>query len=213
MLDFTHSWGVIAHDERHSLLSLPILLEEPSGVERLDEPVTVGMPLPSGRFFEPTTLRLRDQGGRSRPVQVEVLARWSDGSLRWALLDFQASLKAYEQAVLYLERINEDLPESPSQKLELQQTADSMIVDTGVATFFINRSVLKPFDRVVVQGDDILEASGSRFALTDEAGREYEPHVQDISVETRGHLRTTVRLDGALRDASEAVFARFNSSA
>ena len=205
----TPSQSIKSHEESHTTLSLPILIEEPAGIERFDEPVTVGIPFPSGGVLKPSQLRLRDQEGASRPLQAEALSRWPDNSVKWALLDFQTCLKAYEKATLHLEYIPDKAPESPSQKLKLRQIANTIKVDTGVAIFFINQSVLKPFDRVVVQERDILETSGSRLSLTDASGQVCEPRIQDCSIETSGDLRATVRLEGEFRNSSSGVLARF----
>ena len=53
-------------------------------------PVTSGVPFPKGVLGSERQLRLLDGQGREAPLQVETLARWPDGSVKWALLDFQA---------------------------------------------------------------------------------------------------------------------------
>ena len=57
---------------------------------RRSEPVTVGVPFPRGLLATPADLRLSTPAGEDQPVQVTALDRWHDGSVRWALLDFQA---------------------------------------------------------------------------------------------------------------------------
>ncbi len=80
-----------------SSLSLPLLVEERSGITRFDEPVTVGIPLPPSAVMHPDKLVLLDQKGQPSLLQSQVLARWFDGSVKWVLLDFQMSIGAYER--------------------------------------------------------------------------------------------------------------------
>ena len=79
-------------------LSAPLVLEETRGSHAFKEPVTVGIPLPRGIVFEPAELSLVEEKNRPHPLQVQALTRWFDGSVKWALLDFQASVEAYERA-------------------------------------------------------------------------------------------------------------------
>jgi hypothetical protein len=189
--------------------SLPLLLEERSGTARLKEPVTVGIPLPRGLVFEPAALALVDQKHDARPLQVQVLARWFDGSMKWALLDFQASVEAHERAIYTLQHMLEPVAEAQSQGLTMQRLAEAVVVDTGQGRFFLSTQVCKPFDRVVVQGTDVLEAGGSRLVLTDATGQEYEAHIHSLAVETAGPLRITLKIQGEFRIASYAILARF----
>ena len=75
-----------------SSLSLPLLIEERSGIARFDEPVTVGIPLPPHAVMHPDQLVLLDQKGQPSLLQSQVLARWFDGSVKWVLLDFQMNI-------------------------------------------------------------------------------------------------------------------------
>jgi hypothetical protein len=69
------------------------LRKQVTGIDRVAEPVTMGVPFPKGW--------LREKGGvpqlavKGAPAyQFRTLARWEDGSVRWALADFQADVKA-----------------------------------------------------------------------------------------------------------------------
>ena len=57
---------------------------------RRDEPIRIGVPLAHGRLLDPNRLKLWDASGHPRPIVGRILDRWSDGSIRWLLLDFQA---------------------------------------------------------------------------------------------------------------------------
>ena len=73
-------------------VTLPIVITEYDGIRRINEPVTVGIPLPKGQVFNPADIALYNASNDRIPLQSEVLARWSDGSVQWVLLDFLANV-------------------------------------------------------------------------------------------------------------------------
>src|SRR5580692_11655637 len=68
-----------------------IRLESKRASKRLNEPVTCGVPFPKGMVNDPNRLGMVDESGRLLPLQTHVLDRWSDGSARWVLCDWQAT--------------------------------------------------------------------------------------------------------------------------
>ncbi len=191
-----------------SSLSLPLLIEERSGITRFDEPVTVGIPFPPSAVMHPDELVLLDQKGQPSRLQSQVLARWFDGSVKWVLLDFQMSIGAYETVSYQLQQISEPIMVQRIPRLTVRQSADSIVVDTGNAVFFLNPQLGKLFERVLVQEHDILAAGGSHLVLTDAAGQQYELHARRMDVATSGPLRVTLHMQGELCSASGSVLAR-----
>jgi len=68
--------------------NLPLLLRR-SAPASFPWPISTGVPFPQGHLGRAENLRLLDGQKREIPLQVRPLARWPDGSVRWALLDFQ----------------------------------------------------------------------------------------------------------------------------
>ncbi|MEZ6142688.1 MAG: hypothetical protein R3B84_19170 [Zavarzinella sp.] len=60
--------------------------------KRLAEPVTRGVPIPRGKCHHPLHLELRDQQNQALPLQVKVLEQWPDGSAKWVLCDWRATI-------------------------------------------------------------------------------------------------------------------------
>src|SRR4051812_12577140 len=89
-----------------STVSLPaevqITVAASAPPERRGEPLTCGVPWPRGALTDEGGLSLRNHVGQRCPMQAAVLDRWSDGSVRWLLLDWQASLR--DKAVYTLSR-------------------------------------------------------------------------------------------------------------
>ncbi len=59
---------------------------------RAAEPVTCGVPFAKGTIRDPKTLQLVDCVGEEQPLQTRVLDRWADGSARWVLCDWRATV-------------------------------------------------------------------------------------------------------------------------
>ena len=117
-------------------------------------PLSTGVPLPRGVVPDPSVLALRGPRG-ALPLQVRPLSRWSDGSLRWALVDWQDELSGTSVRRYELERGRRvDTPGA----LRVTDQADQVVVDTGVLRFTVPKhrfAVLEQVrlkDRLVVSG-------------------------------------------------------------
>lgn len=195
----------------YETFSVPLIVEELAGISRVDEPVTVGIPFPQGVVFNPSCLTLWISDKQPIPLQTQTLAQWFDGSVKWILVDFQATVAANTQAVYQLRSLPPEQQTScQTPRPFVRESVEQIVVDTGSALFFLNRRVAKPFDRVLIQGTDCVATEGSSLVLTDEAGQEYIPHIDSLELEAAGPLRVTVRAKGEFRSASCPGLARFD---
>lgn len=80
-------------------LSAPLELVNPRDCDLFGLPLTFGLPLKQGAIHQIGSCRV-ESGGESLPARGRALSRWSDGSLRWALIDTRvpASLAQNESA-------------------------------------------------------------------------------------------------------------------
>lgn len=175
---------------------LPPLLIESPGNSWSRQPITVGVPFPRGILTDPGSVRLLDSDGRQAPLQTSPLAHWSDGSVKWLLLD--SVLRSIERgcSLWNLARPSRREDESPLEKVKVSDTPNSIVVETGPATFQIGRSIFEPLTSVVVNGTDILNGSSTHSQLTDAQGRKATGRVEQIAIEANGPVRATVRLEG-----------------
>ena len=193
------------------MISAPIVIEETAGIDRFKEPVTMGIPFCRGLVKDASSLILRDSRGPDIPLQAQVLAVWPDNSLKWVLLDFQITISKKSRKELELvQRKSGDVPENASG-LSIEVDKDHFIINSVAASFFLNKHEFKPFDRVLVEGSDLLNRSGNRIGLVDEFGNEYRPLIDSIFLETEGHLRTTIKGDGSFRSENNRMVAAFFS--
>jgi hypothetical protein len=161
------------------------------------QPVTVGVPFPKGALAGADALTLRAPDGRAVPLQTEALARWSEGSVKWLLLDFVAPGCPAGESEWRLEPARQEGSVLPSPTLWVEESADAIRVHTGAAVFELGRASLGPLRRVLLGGIDVLAAGSCRTLLTDLRGRPVPVRVEQAAVETRGPVRATVKLAGA----------------
>jgi len=190
-------------------LAVSLILDERDGRNRFNEPITVGVPFPQGKLFNPSGLTLWKSARERIPLQAQILGRWSDGSAKWVLLDFQASVDAHTQTPYEVRSHADGQEDVEAPPLSIVEVLGQVIVDTGETQFYLNRNICKPFDRVMTNKADLFASGGSFFLVVDHAGREYTPYIQDLTPEATGPLRATIRVKGELKSESGDIFGCF----
>ncbi|MDA1142887.1 MAG: hypothetical protein O3B01_30365 [Planctomycetota bacterium] len=104
-------------------------VEEASGMERRDWPVRVGVPFASGVLAKNAPVALTAPDGKPVPVQTTVMGAWLDGSVKWLLVDFPATVPANGH-VFYSLNANAKSPAAPAPNLAVQE-GETVRVDTG----------------------------------------------------------------------------------
>jgi len=158
------------------------------------EPITVGVPLPRGAVDDPRRIGLVGDDLAMVPLQALPTDRWPDGSIRWALLDFQAT-GPVTSARRYHLRLDGVSPVLPAASVEITEAGGQIVVDTGAARFRMQAGVGFPFGTVTVGGLAPIDAPGSALVVIDPRGKSWRARVERIEVEDRGPLRSSVRLD------------------
>lgn len=179
------------------MIEVPIHLEELDRLQRRAEPIRIGVPLPVGRVRDPADLVVTDSKGALIPHQLAVQANWADRSIKWLLVDALVCMEPLERSQLYIRsRPPVSTPSGRHPALELVQAGGGIEIDTGVAHFTTAGHPGAPISAVRMDGRQLLQAAGSRIALTDSAGREARLEVTHQTVEERGRLRATVATEG-----------------
>ena len=190
-------------------LPLSLLVQEQLGIRRVCEPISVGMPFGRGAVMRPESLILLEANGYRRPLQSVALAHWSDGSVKWLLLDFQADVEPNSTAVYRICRGEENSLECRSANILVDEKPEHFVVNTGKAIFYLNRRLCNPFDAVQCHGAELLSDEGSSFLLTGEDDSVYLPQIDDVVVEAKGPLRVTIRARGEMQSAVRKSLAGF----
>ena len=168
---------------------LPVTVCDAAGLSG-PRPVTGGVPIPEGAVRDTDSFLLSEGDGKQVPLQTKVLARWKDGSVRWLLLDFQASppRKGKEKFTLKwnVGRTKKAVPESAVRVVE----GRTAVLETdGLRVSVPPGALLRIDDRADVD-----------FVMLDEKGRTCRAFTESVEKEAPGPLRGTLLLRGSIRD-------------
>jgi hypothetical protein len=174
--------------------SLPLTVEEPSGLARTAEPVSGGIPLKSGQFAVDQKFALFE-AGKEVPVQVVPLVIDEKGFLRWVLVDFQTDLGPKERRTFTL-KATPPTVRIPNA-IRVLKDGRSLMVDTGAVTFTVAED--RPFgllNGVSVRRQPV--AAGGEASYTDgfDGKRYVADKPESVTLEYDGPMRTTVCAKG-----------------
>jgi len=144
-------------------LRIPLTIQEAlypgsptGGVARVQDPVTVGLPLPDSAGIK----SISQLGLSGSPVgQFRILGRWPSGNAMWVLVDAQASLAGGGKNTSI--SLVPGIGDFGGSNLALDKGKE-IIVNTGAAQFTIRKSRFNLFDRVVVHGKPLVESGSSQ---------------------------------------------------
>jgi hypothetical protein len=175
-----------------------------SDAVRRHEPLTFGIPLPREAARGAERWSLVGVDGGLVPVQTRVLEAWPGGSVRWMLVDAQSDLDLSMDGALVLTSSAGAHAPRPQREVSIVDERDGVVVDTGAARFGIRRGGAFPFDEVIIQDRAIIDPAANGLIVTDDSGAVCSTQIEQIVVEERGPLRSSVRIDGTIRGASGA---------
>lgn len=172
-----------------------IVLTESGGVARSGEYVRIGIPLAEGEVLGQTGLAMLNPQEELQPVQTSILKRWNDGSVKWVLVDFAASVPANGRSIYRLVKAGGHLLPTPPV-MQITPAGATWQVDTGSACFTIDAGSFRPFSRVSIAGCEILTVDAAFCALDLGEGKLLVPQIKSIVVESPGPLHATLLIKG-----------------
>jgi hypothetical protein len=177
---------------------ISIYLEQTEQTPRRAEPVRIGAPFPKRFLRDASHLRLRNNLGEVIPLQSRPLAVWPDGTIKWVLLDFIASVPASSRTTYKMDRSEGGDGKRPNtaKSFLLREQDDCLVIDTGEVHFHVQRRNFGPFRKVAIGDVCIVSGEGSEVRLTDKNGHTYLPEIDAIVEEENGPVRLTLRMDG-----------------
>jgi hypothetical protein len=180
---------------RSSTTSLTVSTQPGPGRASSCEPVTVGIPMPRGLVDDARRIGLVDADGKSVPLQALPTERWPDGSVRWALIDFQATGAGAAERRYQL-TFDAGVTALAAPRVQMTEEAGRIAIDTGAAHFEMRPGVAFPFSAATAAGKIPIDAASSAFVVTDQRGHSWRARITNVEVEDHGDLRSSVRLDG-----------------
>lgn len=190
-------------------LNVPLRVYNSLDQTRAGEPVTSGVPLPSGMgITDPGSLQLVDESGNPVAAQFTALARWggspddTSDPLRWVLVDFQPDVAAQESVHYFLQEGGPG-PEH-DQSLVITDGADAVTIDTGVAQFSISKtdgSLTAPHLSEPMTGRAV-GADGTVFTTSGAV---------DVEVTLSGPMRSSVEVKGSYQNENSSALLDYTS--
>ena len=148
----------------NSAYTVALVVSENAGIKRIGEPVRIGVPLPKGRWTQDSSFVIAHPDGYIHPCQAQCLKRWSDGSIKWLLVDFQAQVPALSTTTWTLSQ--QDKQADWQHQVRIEEGADEWLVDTGAGRFYIDTHVFKPFKHVEsLSAEKVLDSSRCNVKL------------------------------------------------
>jgi hypothetical protein len=179
-----------AHGTVPAGAQLSIHVREPAGVSRRHWPIAVGVPFAPGYMKDPVGLSVID-GTTSAAVQARVLSRWPDGSVRWALLDWQTDLQPKQTRQW---RVGTGSV-TAEQTVKVTDGGDHIDVNTGPLQFSVGKDRFAPLSAVRVNGTPVL--SGPVTSFFDVNGKRLDAQAPTtVKVTEPGPLRARIELRG-----------------
>jgi hypothetical protein len=167
-------------------------VQESLGLARTQWPITAGVPFPRGSVPDPARLVVKDDSGRTMPVQTRVLSRWQDGSVRWALLDWQTDLEARQTRRF---RVAPGEPVGTAGGVKVRERDDRIDVDTGPLQFSVPKNRFAWLQEARLKGVDVLSGPVVSFFNID--GRRVDGQIPNaVTVTEAGPLRVRLEIRG-----------------
>jgi len=184
------------------MLSVPLRFIAQETPVRRGEPVTVGLPWPRGAVKDELQFRLIGPDESERTLQTRVLDRWPDGSVRWCLFDFLATVDGSNDGY----RIeNHSADSSLAKTTPVSATASEVSVETQWgnlrAAFFSEfrlgaEVVHKPGWKYRVETSALLALGGRGVTRITEGS-------SSVRVEESGPVRTRIGFRFAVANETE----------
>ncbi|MFA5995789.1 MAG: hypothetical protein WCW27_05445 [Patescibacteria group bacterium] len=192
-------------------LPVPLTVENNAAVNRTNEPTTVGLPLPaSSNILSTNALTVTDSNNQPVTAQFSVTARWggaptdSNRPIKWVLVSFLATVPANTSAVYYLTNTTAN---AVNNNLRVTaDTADQLIINTGTATFTINKKKFTLFDKITVNGATVAQNNNNGIVITGNDNQLYTSYNSaptSVTINETGPVRLMVTVTGQLKNTAQ----------
>ena len=186
-----------------------------SGINRTQDPVTVGIPLPDS-----ANINNISQLGLSGALvgQFRALGRWPSGNIKWLQVDTQTDLPAGGQSANIV--LTQGTGNFGGDNLATDNGA-TITVSTGAATFTIKKANFNLIDQAVVNGQTLVTAGSSTgLAVVGPAPgstvcpcsttytSSNDPDSTAV-IEENGPVRVVIKATGQHKDASGNAYMRY----
>lgn len=176
------------------MMNKVIHLTETAGLRRDNEYVRVSVPCARGEIGPQAPVAIVAPDGDQMPCQSRALKEWPDGSVKWLLVDFAASLSPGASAAYRLVAAEgrEEIPTA----VTVVPGPEQWQVETGAGSFSLDAKLFRPFTSVRVGGKEILGSGKSDCDFVQADGSTLPALVEKVALEDKGPLHAVVRVTG-----------------
>jgi exo-rhamnogalacturonan lyase-like protein len=198
-------------------LEVKLTVSDTAGVARKGGTVSGGVAFAKGAVKDLKKLSV-SIGGKKIPAQFRQLAKWPDGSVRWALLDCIVDVPAKGKAQLVLADGGGN--PAPARPVKVTDSPAELSLSTGPLKFVIDKKHFNLFKSLKVDGHEMITSESKGLVLykagalktvtpVDKRGRKGRPYKTRaagepitpsaptlVSLEEAGPVKTVVLLRG-----------------
>lgn len=179
--------------------TVPLAVRNPHPFAVRQWPISTGVPFPQGALGSADCVRLL-RGDSEEPAQVQLTARWPDGSVKWLLITFLADAPPAGQAEYRLDFGRDVRPAKAAAGLKVSEDRTGAWIDTGALHLLVD-----------VRGDMIRLRRASQpdidaqtictTTAEDARGTKYHLLTGEFRVEESGPIRAVLKAVAPLVDA------------
>ena len=182
--------------------SVPLQVKNHHPFPAVRQPITTGIPFPTGVLGSTQHVRLRC-GGKPVPIQIETTARWPDHSIKWVLVTFPADVSANPADVsakstqVYHLEFGQDVTHREFDNSIARRQGDAIFIDTRKMQFKIN-----------AHGEVVIRDQPCRTVLRMKNGEVFSSENSNnatIEIEENGPLRTVIKTTAQLTSPQNAT--------
>ncbi|MFH0919116.1 MAG: hypothetical protein V1913_02035 [Fibrobacterota bacterium] len=190
-----------------------LTITERAGVNRVKEPILMGVPLPESGLMSDTALfTLRDASNTILPCEFRVATRWLNhrNAIRFLHLDFQTDVAANQTRTVSLH--SETAPYSAVTGLSVVDNGATLTVNTGVLRFIVRKANFNLIDQAWIDesGNQDYDAAHQLIAthnngLTHTLNTHTYSSANDanstVTIERQGPMAAVLKAVGVLKSA------------
>ena len=181
---------------------IAIQLENVNGIARINEPVGLGIPLVKGTVQTVHNLTLMDDQ-TPLSVQLEPLAHWPDGSIRWVHASFLINLDPNSKKSLVLAQ--QQVPSTDASEPVIRHSSENLVIHTSTGSVVLQSRSLA---WQVFNHDDA--GIPSTVAMSDETSVPCSAKAKaDWEITRKGPVFVAVVLKGEWLKLNNEPLARF----
>ena len=187
---------------------IPMHIADPSGVARQAWPMSWGVPFSEGQLKSDRNLRVLDAKGKELPSYADARATWPDGSVKWALVDFQTDIGPMERRHFEIDFGQRVKRKPPAESVRVTRRDGEIEIDTGAIRATLGTGGNRLFRQVVRGGrDHFVSGDAGDFTATDGDGKVFRSRIACAYVEEENPLRVVVKAQGGFfeRDGTQLM--------